>query len=114
MKWTHKLTSEEFEMFTNKLNYFFEPIYAKIILEDTPVELFESVRNGAQEEHWKAYIYNIDIIGANGTFKVIEGFEDGVDIKWQIEHKARITAFSYWCEKDFNRDSLLSERLFQK
>lgn len=112
MKWTYKLTDQEFRQFVELLMDLFKHIDVEIVTENNPTKLFESISRIGEKDSWESYVYNIKINGKFGSVEVQEGFTSDENIETQIRSKVSIIGFMYWIKNDGDKNSFLAEKIF--
>lgn len=110
MRWTHKLSEEEFKMLAESLKNLFNSIDAVVLLDNTPTKLYESMNSIGQNDSWETYNYNIKIKSKHGNYEALEGFDDS-DIKTQIKNTVKTIGMEYCLRYDRDRKTLLAHEI---
>jgi len=111
MKWTHKLSEEEFELFVESLKNLFSSINAEVILNNEPTKLYESMSSLGQGDSWETYNYNIKINSELGNYETLVGFIDNIGINTQIKNTVKTIGMEYCIRYDWDKKTLLAQEI---
>ena len=111
MKWTHKLSEEEFKLFIKSLDILFKSINAEVILDNEPTKLYESMSSFGQGDSWETYNYNIKINSKIGKYETLVGFVDNININTQIENNVKTIGMEYCLRYDWDRNTSLAQEI---
>jgi hypothetical protein len=111
MKWTHKLSEEEFQLLKETLEKLFNLINAKVILENTPTKLQEGISSIGQNETFESYNYNIKIISNVGEYETMQGFFDDLDIESQIKNIVKTIGVEYCIIYNIDKMSTIGQEI---
>lgn len=111
MKWTHKLSEEEFKLLKETLEKLFNLINAKVILENNPTKLQEGISSVGHNETFESYNYNIKISSSAGEYETVIGFTNDTDIKNQITNTVKMIGMEYCIRYDWNKETTLAREI---